>query len=249
MFANSRKFSVLLFSCATLPAQVAIVNNASFRGDQPVASGSWAAAFGAFANVQTTTASTFPLPKTLGGVTVRVDGMEAPLYDVRATQVTFLIPGAVQPGIRPVSITTGSATITGAVRVIHSAPGIFTKDAQTPPRGAVRNQDGVTENNQSAPARRGDVISIYGTGPGAFSSAVTDGAAPGANPLIRTVSTPQVFIGGVEAQVQFSGLNPDAPGLWQINATIPNLPFITGRTAVRVFVDGVDSNEVAIFVQ
>jgi uncharacterized protein (TIGR03437 family) len=53
----------------------------------------------------------------------------------------------------------------------------------------------------------------------------------------------------VEAQVQFSGLNPDAPGLWQINVFVPDRPFITGRVPVRVFMDGVDSNEVALFVQ
>jgi uncharacterized protein (TIGR03437 family) len=238
-----------LLLCAGLQAQVAIVNNASFRGDQAIAAGSWAAAFGTFANVAATTASTFPLPKTLGGVTVKVDGIDAPLYDVRSTQITFLIPGGVSTGVRPVAITTGSATINGTVRIISAAPGLFTKDTQSPPRGAVRNQDGLTENAQSTPARRGDVISIYGTGPGTFTSTPADGAAPGGNPLIRTRSNPQVFIGGVEAQVQFSGLNPDAPGLWQINATIPSQSFITGRTAVRVFIDGVDSNEVTIFVQ
>jgi len=248
----NKTLSILSLALAVglgLEAQVAIVNNASFRGDQALAAGSWAAAFGNFANVSATTATAFPLPKTLGGVTVKVDGVEAPLYDVRATQITFLIPGGATPGVRPVEIATGSATITGNVRIMSSAPGLFTKDTQSPPRGAVRNQDGITENAESTPARRGDVISIFGTGPGAFSSQVADGVAPGAEPLVRTRSMPQVYIGGVEAQVQFSGLNPNAPGLWQINATVPNQAFISGRTAVRAFVDGVDSNEVTIFVQ
>jgi uncharacterized protein (TIGR03437 family) len=240
---------VLVTASLFADAQVTVVNNASFRTDQAVAAGSWAAAFGAFGGVSTSTANAFPLPKTLAGVTVRIDGVEAPLYDVRATQITFLIPGSVTPGLKPVTITADTATVTGSVRVMSSAPGLFTKDAATPPRGAARNQDGVTENTQATPARRGDIISIFGTGPGALSQAVTDGAAPGASPLAGTRSTPQVFIGGVEAAVQFSGLNPNAPGLWQINAVIPNQAFITGRTPVRVFVDGVDSNEVTIFVQ
>jgi uncharacterized protein (TIGR03437 family) len=239
----------LLLLSSGLQAQVTVVNNASFRGDQPVSAGSWAAAFGTFTNVAATTAAAFPLPKTLGGVTVKVDGVDAALYDVRATQITFLIPGAVAPGVRPVQIATGSSTITGNVRIMTSAPGLFTKDTQNPPRGAVRNQDGFTENNQSSPANRGEVISIFGTGPGDLTSPVADGAAPGGSPLVRTRSTPQVFIGGVEAQVQFSGLNPNAPGLWQVNAMVPSQTFVTGRTAVRVFVDGVDSNEVTIFVQ
>ena len=242
---------ILIFLTASGSAygQVAVVNNASFRADQAVAAGSWAAAFGAFGGASTATASAFPLPKTLGGVTVKIDGVDAPLFDVRGTQITFLIPGSVTPGLKPVSITAGGATINGNVRVMSSAPGLFTKDSATPPRGAVRNQDGVTENAQGTPARRGDVVSIFGTGPGALTQTVTDGAPPGASPLAATRSTPQVFIGGVEAQVQFSGLNPNAPGLWQINAVVPNLAFITGRTPVRVFVEGVDSNEVAIFVE
>jgi uncharacterized protein (TIGR03437 family) len=82
-----------------------------------------------------------------------------------------------------------------------------------------------------------------------LNQSVADGAAPGASPLITTKSTPQVFIGGVEAKVQFTGLNPDAPGLWQINAFVPDLSFITGRVPVRVFMDGVDSNEVYVVIQ
>lgn len=239
--------------CGVVQAQVAIVNNASFRGDQPVSAGSWVAAFGTFDGVPTTTASVFPLPTSLGGVTINVDGVDAPLYDVRNLQLTFLIPYATTPGAHPVVITTPSGTQNTTVRVITAAPGLFTKDTQTPPRAAVRNQDGFTENKPDAPAHRGEFISIYGTGPGALDSTPPDGAVPGFEPLVRTVSTPQVFIGGVEvpvADVQYSGLNPDAPGLWQINAKIPDLPFITGsRVPVIVFMNGVDSNEVTISVE
>lgn len=236
--------------CAGLSAQIVIVNNASFRADQPVAPGSWVAAFGNFAGATTATATAFPLSSALGGAKVTVDGIESPLYDVRSTQITFLIPGAVTPGIRPVQVTLGSNTFTGSVRVIAAAPGLFIKDTQLPPRGAIRNQDGVSENTSSTPAKRGEVISIYGTGQGPLNRAVTDGAVPGATPsLAASRSTPQVFIGGVEARVLYSGLNPDAPGLWQINAVVPESNFVSGRVPVRVYVDGVDSNEVSLFVQ
>jgi uncharacterized protein (TIGR03437 family) len=239
----------LLLLSASLSAQVTIVNNASFRADQPVSAGSWVAAFGNFAGVATTTASAFPLPKTLGGVRISIAGTDAALYDVRSSQLTFLIPYAVTPGLQNVAITLPSGTVNGTVRVMSAAPGLFIKDPLTPPKGAVRNQDGVTENSSSAPAKRGEIVSIYGTGPGALSSTPADGAAPGATPLITSKSTPQVFIGGVEATVQFSGLNPDAPGLWQVNAFIPSQSFLSGKVPVQIFIDGVDSNEVYIFVQ
>lgn len=245
-----KQYFVVLFSCLSLSAQVVVVNNASFRGDQPVAAGSWAAAFGTFTGATTATATTFPLGTTLGGARLSIAGIDAPLYDVRSTQITFLVPSAVTPGVRPVVVTIGSTTINGTVRVMSNAPGLFTKDAMSPPLGAILNQDGATANTANSRARRGEVVSIFGTGQGALSRPVVDGAVPGATPsLAASTATPQVFIGGVEARVIYSGLNPAAPGLWQINAFVPDNSFITGRVPVRVFINGVDSNEVTLFVQ
>jgi uncharacterized protein (TIGR03437 family) len=240
----------LLLICAGLHAQFAIVNGASFRTDQPLSPGAWATATGTFTGVTTATAPGFPLPKTLGQVKVTVDNIDAPVYYVSSTQVNFLIPYAVTPGLRAVKITSASGTVNGTVRVISTTPGIFVLDRSvTPPTGAIINQDGFTVNTSANPAKRGDIVSIYGTGPGDLTSVPDDGAAPGYNPLRRTVRDPQVFINGVEAKVVYSGLNSDAAGLWQINVTIPNLAFVTGRVPVQVFMDGVDSNEVSLFVQ
>jgi uncharacterized protein (TIGR03437 family) len=235
-----------LLLSAGLSAQVAVVNAASFAPGAPIAAGSWAAAFGTFNGVSTTTAA-LPFPKTLAGVKVTIEGVDSPLFDVRSTQITFLIPAAITPGLHPIVVTTPSGTVSGTVRIVTAAPGLFTKDTATPPKGAVLNSSGI-ENSEANPATRGDYISIYGTGPGAFKLPVIDGEAPGST-LNSTSSTPQVFISGVPAQVQFSGLNPVSPGLWQINVFIPNEPFIKGHVPVQIFVDGVASNEVGIFVQ
>lgn len=240
---------VFLVSTAGLQAQVAVLNGASFRPGQPLAPGSWATAFGAFSGVTATTAPSLPYPSTLAGVSITVGGTAAPVYFANNQQINFLIPYGTAPGLQPIQITTGSGTVQSNVRVISAAPGLFVKDAtqQQPPKGAVLNQDSA-ENTQGNPARRGSVIQIYGTGPGALSTAPQDGGAAPTSPLTTTTSTPQVFIGGVEATVQFSGLAPGFAGLWQVNATIPDRPFITGRVSVNVFMNGVDSNEVSIFV-
>jgi len=175
---------------------------------------------------------------------VTVNGVEAPVYFISATQVNFLVPFAVTPGVRNVEIKTAGATLTGTVRVMSAAPGIFSN----PTGGAVLNQDGAL-NAGEAPAGRGQVISIYATGPGALSRAIEDGAGAPASPLATTTSTPDVFIAGIRATVQFSGMAPGFSGLWQINAVVPDRPFITGRVPLQVYIDGVDSNEVTIFVQ
>jgi len=239
-----------LVFCAGLEAQVLVVNGASFRSDQPVTPGSWVSALGTFPGITNTVAPTYPIPKSLGGVTVTIEGVDAPVYFVSASQINFLIPYQTASGLRNVQVKTSTGTVNGKVRVITAAPGLFIKDTtqQIPPKGAIRNQDGV-ENTSSTPTQRGKVISIYATGPGALSQQVEDGAAaPAQEPFARTQSTPQVYIGAVEAQVQFSGLAPNFAGLWQINAVVPDRPFLSGRVPLQVFMDGVDSNEVSVFV-
>ena len=225
---------------------VTIVNAASFRSEQPVTAGSWVSGFGVFANVGEVFNTQLPLPKALGGVTVTVNGVEAPLNYVSGLQINFVIPYGTQPGIHPVVVNGPGGTNNSTVRVINAAPGIFTIDAATPPQGAVLNQDN-SLNGENRPAIRGQVIQIFATGHGALNQQIEDGD-PAPVPAAETVVSPKVFIGGVECVVEFSGLAPEFAALWQINARIPQLAFLSGRLPVQVFMNGVDSNEVSIYV-
>ncbi|MEP7352816.1 MAG: hypothetical protein ABI824_06260 [Acidobacteriota bacterium] len=248
--------TLVAFSAA-LSAQVVALNGASFRLDQVgvVSTGSFASAFppksSTFAGVTTNSTGTLPYLTTLANVSVSIDGTKVPVQFVSPGQINFLVPYVMTPGLKTLSVVSSGGTITGSLRVISAAPGLFfvASDTVAPPAGRALNQDGVTVNSATAPTRRGDTISIFGTGPGVFNNPATDGAAPGGTPLVKTVSTPQALVNGVDAQVDFSGLNPNFPGLWQVNIKIPTNSFITGRVPVVIFVDGVDSNEVSIFVQ
>jgi uncharacterized protein (TIGR03437 family) len=80
------------------------------------------------------------------------------------------------------------------------------------------------------PAHVGDVVQFFVTGMGkataggtaAGKTLTTGSVAPAsANPLYLTVDTPVVTIGGVAANVKFSGIAPGFSGLYQINVEIP----------------------------
>jgi uncharacterized protein (TIGR03437 family) len=76
---------------------------------------------------------------------------------------------------------------------------------------------------------------------------VTDGNAPTGAESPTTVA-PRVFVAGVEAQVLFSGLFPLFPGLWQVNAMVPDEAYITGAVPLVVTFNNVPSNTVFFWV-
>jgi uncharacterized protein (TIGR03437 family) len=87
---------------------------------------------------------------------------------------------------------------------------------------------------------KGGVVTIWLTGQGKVNNPPPDGAAPGA--AIPTNSVPTVYIGGVQAQVLYSGLSPQYPGLWQIDAVVPSTTVPASNTSVVVMLDGYQSN-------
>ena len=101
------------------------------------------------------------------------------------------------------------------------------------------------------PAGRGSVIQTFATGAGETDPPLPPGEAapPDGNPLVFTVVQPTVMIGGIAAQVLFSGMAPGWVGLWQINAEVP--PDVTPGSVVplQIIVGGVASNTATIAVQ
>jgi uncharacterized protein (TIGR03437 family) len=96
---------------------------------------------------------------------------------------------------------------------------------------------------------RGEFISIYCTGLGAVSDQPATGLAAKADPLSVTTSTPTVTIGGIVAQVSFSGLAPGSVGLYQVNVQVPVGAPASDDVPVTLSIGGVTSNTVTIAVQ
>jgi len=70
------------------------------------------------------------------------------------------------------------------------------------------------------PVHRGDILTIYLTGLGAVDPPVNDGAPGPLSPLSTTLIDPVVKIGGVEANVLFSGLVPGYVGWYVVNVSV-----------------------------
>jgi uncharacterized protein (TIGR03437 family) len=215
-----------------------VVSAASF---QPGASpGSIVSIFGSNLANGTGSASTLPLPTSLAGAKLTLNGTPMPLFYVSPTQINAQIPfGALSPGTLKIqNHGAGSQDLT----IVAASPGIFTAGGA---QGAILNAD-YSLADAVHPAPAGSTVLIFCTGLGAVLPLVAEGVAAPSNPPATTTAFPQVFVNtNTLVPVSFSGLSPGFVGLYQVNfqlpAVVPN-----GPIKVRLSMGGVASNEVTI---
>ena len=226
-----------------------VVNGASFSTEALVSPGSIASLFGTTLAAAAATATTIPLPTALGGAQVMVNGAAVPLFYVSPTQINFEMPPDLSGTTAQVVV--ASNGVSGPPATMNLAPaavGIFTIGTGGSGQGAVLNQDSSVNSAQN-PASVGSAISIYATGLGTTNPPAITGQPAGSSPLSVTVATPVVMIGGVPAEVLFSGLAPGFVGLYQVNVQIP-AGVTTGPNVPLVLLqNGVPSNTVTLAIR
>ncbi len=197
-----------------------IVNAARMLSGAPLGVGSIGALFGVNLASQIASATSFPLPLTLGGASVTINGIPAPLFYASPLQINFFVPYALagqSTATILVSTATGLAEITG-VPITPQSPGLFLTDAAGDPAVIHTNGQPVSA---ASPAAGGEIVEIFATGLGPVTNAPADGAAAPTSPLAMNTIPPRVIIGGMDAEVQFAGLAPGFAGLNQLNVVVP----------------------------
>jgi uncharacterized protein (TIGR03437 family) len=218
-----------------------IVNGASFL--PAVAPGSVISIFGSNLATGNAGASSVPLPITLGGTDVKVNGTPAPLFFVSPSQINAQLPYEIAPGPATLVVTVnGSSTAPMAFTVMDAAPGILVYGSN---RAVAINQDS-TLNSPDKPALPNSVVTVYVVGQGPVDTAVTTGApSPGA-PVAHATQPVSAVIGGRDAPVQFQGLSPGGIGLFQVNLQVPALA--AGDSALVITIGGAESNTAMLAV-
>jgi len=226
-----------------------IVNGASFSLDGFVSPGSLVSLFGVNLSPATPVAA-FPLPLTLAGTQVLVNGTAAPLIYVSSTQINFQMPNeVVATEVSVVAVTTGVRTPSVTAKILPQAPGIFTTASNGTGQGAVLNQD-FSPNSAQNPVSKNSVIQVFLTGLGATNPPLAAGQAGSpVEPFNRTVNAPVVQIGGITAEVAFSGAAPGFVGLYQVNARIPAGAASGDTVSLQIVAGGRASNTVTIAIR
>ena len=222
--------------------------------------GSIVSLFGANLASTTSGASTLPLPTSLAGTSVLVNGQAAPLFFVSATQINFQLPwetaGQAQASV---AVRAGSITSSAqSIPLVASAPGLFATNSAGTGQGAIQVANtlvfaaavGSIPGAQARPANRGEDLSIFCTGLGSVANRPLSGVpAPIAPPLSTTTVMPTVTVGGLQANVTFSGLAPGFVGLYQVNVRVPDNAPSGDSVPVVITVSGAGSNTVTVAIQ
>jgi adhesin/invasin len=170
-------------------------------------------------------AGTNPLPTTLAGVRVIVNGIPAPIFSIAYAngedQISFQVPYStnVGPNAANVRVTDqGFETANVFTDSFTEDPGIFVYQGQYAVSLSGTDYSLLGPNNPTFP---GEAVVLYTTGLGPLSQSLADGYGAPSNPLAYTVQPVHVILDGEGCKLLFSGLAPGFVGLYQVNFVVP----------------------------
>ena len=224
-------------------AQERIARTANWATSTIMAPGSaWTLEGTGFSDV-TSSAFSYPLPQTLGGVSVSIGGMSAPILSVGATQIVVQVPWEIPavafPGFSTsVVVNTASSSPFDAALGLTSKAGAWIGDGAFVSRpeadpnyggdyALAVHQDWSALVTPSNPARANEIVHLYGLDFGPVDSHPATGMPATASPLSRTVAPITCWAWGADnatkqtVPVLFSGLVPGVAGYYQLDVQLP----------------------------
>ncbi|MCG3159175.1 MAG: hypothetical protein JMDDDDMK_00161 [Acidobacteria bacterium] len=248
LFVQARGASGLLSApVAIVVAPAASVNAAAFATADAAKYGlnqatpeAIVAGFGTKLASQTVVATTQPLPVSLDGTSVYVNGVAARLFFVSPSQINYLVPVGTLLGTAAIVVVAKDGTVSqGQLNVSQSSPGIFTSNsAGNGAPAAVASTDGanftILMGNPDGTPREisaGNFVSLFGTG---FRFASTA--------MAMKIGSTDVTPLGFAAQGQFDGLD-------QVNVQVPASMAGAGEVNLTFTIDGKTSNAVRLKIK
>ena len=199
--------------------------------------------YGSYLSAQTMLAQTIPLPTNVGGTSVIIGGMPAPIYFVSAGQINAQVPFELIPGKKYQILinANGALTTPDSIQLTDVSPGIA---AFASGQIIAQHLDGslITE---ASPAMPSEIIVFYMAGLGQTDNPVASGAASPSAVLARPLTMPLLTLNGENVPILFGGLTPGLVGLYQVNFQVP-ADAADGDLALVVSQSGTASNQTVL---
>lgn len=185
-----------------------------------------------------------PLAQTLGGVTVRVDDFFLPLVFVSSEQINAQLQYAIGEGRHTLILRSEGRPETAVdINVSARVPGLFSRSASEPQIGLFFRKNGEVITPES-PARKGEVISVAGTGLGPYVRPPLDGFLFDESAGYTLADSVSVLLGNdTLVETLYAGRSAMGVGVDAVQFQVPLNPS-DSLLPVKIQVNGQESNVV-----
>jgi uncharacterized protein (TIGR03437 family) len=200
-----------------------VVNAASFAPGLTPGSLATIFAAGVLDDPGIVSADQLPLPASLSGVSVTVNGIAAPLLAVANAagqeQINFQAPFEISGRSTASVVVTrgGRASAAVDVPVADVQPAIYSSGGEAI---LVRATD-YSLVSAARPLQAGESVFLYAAGLGVTANQPPTGAAAPSAPPATAAARVQVTLAGLPCDVQYAGLAPGLAGVYQVNFRVP----------------------------
>jgi uncharacterized protein (TIGR03437 family) len=238
-----------LFDPVPYIAPAGVINAAGTTPQTGVAPGGIVSIFGVNLTTLTAVAPDGMLPQTMGGLTVVVADRLLPLFFVSPGQINAQLPDDLATGDYVMTVSpAGAPQVHAPFTVVRNAPGLFAVpvDGQTVANAMAMHEDGSAV-TADAPAKPGELLTLYGTGFGPAERPRPEGMPIPQSPSYNlvdavTVQAAQLAVPAEKAYAVVGRCGIDAVQ-FRLDGSV------TGTVTLRVTINGVDSNTLQLPVQ
>jgi uncharacterized protein (TIGR03437 family) len=224
-------------------------NAAGPTPEELVAPGSIISIYGEDLAAEVRAAEANPLPQALGGATVMLEGKMLGLLYVSPEQINAQLPRVLDPGMHKLEIVReGKPSVTAEFNAGPNAPGLFTWSDESGVQALAFHEDGTLVTPQQ-PARRGETITLLGTGFGPLEGVLPDGFIAPAEPPIPVACKAEVLAGELRIEPAWTGAAPGYVGLVSTRLRVPEEAPAEGPLRLKVSVEQHVSNEAVLPVK
>jgi len=213
------------------------IMNSAMETASKVAPGSVVSAYGINLASNHFTSTAAHLATTLDNVTVKAGGQAVPLFFVSPQQINFQLPSNLSLGEHYLTVhVDGKPDATAPFTVVRNAPGLYGTTVKSQTFAVAAHQDG-SAISAASPARRGETVSLFGTGFGPYSSEPADGVTVPAGAKYTLIDAARILVGGEEIQPVWAGAAAGKVGVgvvqFKIDDAIPHATNITLKLQVN----------------
>jgi uncharacterized protein (TIGR03437 family) len=238
-----------LFDAVANIAPTGVQNGAGSTPQTGVAPGSVISIFGSNLASAVATGPDSPLVQTLSGTVVQAANRLLPLFFVSPGQINAELPADFTEGSQTLTVSTqGQPDVHTSFTVVRSAPGLFQQTVNGQSFAVAMHEDGSSVTPDS-PARRGELLTVYGTGFGPTDPMRPVGFAVPQTPPFLLLDAATVLVGGAVIPAENALATPGRVAVDAVQFRLSDAAPSATNAPLRISINAQQSNTVLLPVQ